>query len=454
MIHTMKRVQEHAISVPVLATQELFLQAVINGTAQYVAYIGGVGSGKTIGASIGAIFLSLMFPNNRGVVCNATDTQLEDTTEFEFFQTLQRMRLSHLIVKRVDSRGRKMVQFNNGSVVLFRSCDKPERLQSLTLGWFWMDEAGTCKPRAFNVLCDRLRLWGRKEMANKTRFHIGMMTSNPQGLWLERQMRELAKTGRSKEFHAGTAENWFKDSSYHEDVKIRYGGEDSSYYQRMGRGQWTRFEGLVYPFDEATHKIKPFDVPRIWAKFEGIDFGFSNPFCALLMAYDGESIYVIGEHYERQRLLDYHAAQVLAMETRYPFDLGLGPLPLSRFADPAAASDRAGLAKSIIAGRRVTTIAADNDVMQGIYEVVNMMTVRPNGRPRLYIFDTCVNLLREISVYAWSKRSELPDQTRGVNYDEIESPAGDHACDALRYGVFGFMRYKDHQGIYAAERSA
>ncbi|WP_305065024.1 hypothetical protein [Methanococcoides sp.] len=40
----------------------------------------------------------------------------------------------------------------NGSEILFRSADKPDRLRGPTITWFWMDEAADCKPETWVIM--------------------------------------------------------------------------------------------------------------------------------------------------------------------------------------------------------------------------------------------------------------------------------------------------------------
>jgi phage terminase large subunit len=48
----------------------------------------------------------------------------------------------------------------NGSEILFRSLDEPDRVRGLNLAWFWLDEAPLCGYYAWQVLKGRLRQRG------------------------------------------------------------------------------------------------------------------------------------------------------------------------------------------------------------------------------------------------------------------------------------------------------
>lgn len=59
------------------------------------------------------------------------------------------------------------------------------------------------------------------------------------------------------------------------------------------------------------HVIKPFSVPPEWQENISIDPGLNNPLSAHWYCVDWDgNIYVIAEHYEKGRDIDYHAARI------------------------------------------------------------------------------------------------------------------------------------------------
>ena len=61
----------------------------------------------------------------------------------------------------------------------------------------------------------------------------------------------------------------------------------------------------------------------------------------------------------------------------------------------------------------------DKDLFSGISRVKSYLNEK-NGLPNLYIFSSCVNLIREFKGYFWGN-GDVPKKT------------DDHALDALRY---------------------
>lgn len=189
-------------------------------------------------------------------------------------------------------------------------------------------------------------------------------------------------------------------------------------------GRFKSKEGFVYTeFDENVHVIDPFDVPKDWYDNISIDPGLKNPLSCHFYAvdYDG-TVYVIAEHYEADRSVEYHVERIKAICKR----LGWKDDGKNRYRaiiDPAANQKTLASAKSVSElffeqGILVDT-NVNKDLFSGISTVKRYLKV-VGGRAKLYIFRNCVNLIREMKNYRWGKE-DAP-----VKYD-------DHALDELRY---------------------
>jgi hypothetical protein len=86
----------------------------------------------------------------------------------------------------------------NGSQILFRSLDDPDRIRGLTLAWFWLDEAPLCGHFAWQVLKGRLRQRGYLTM--------GWATGTPQGRDVYAYDFELAPRPNHTLYRAATQE--------------------------------------------------------------------------------------------------------------------------------------------------------------------------------------------------------------------------------------------------------
>lgn len=221
---------------------------------------------------------------------------------------------------------------------------------------------------------------------------------------------ELLADGRERvhAFHWALEDNPFLAPEYVENLKRSTPA--GMWYDRAIKGLWVAAEGLIYEaFQRQTNVVAPFDIPSDWQRVAAIDLGFDNPFVCLWGAVDGDGrLYVTGEHYEAGRLLSYHAQAI----KRQPLP---GWIVRDHDAQEGAELEELG----------IPTIPAQKDVLHGIQKVAERTMVRADGKPRLLVFDTCENLIRELGHYRW----------KGGGKKEEPVKEDDHACDALRYMV-------------------
>ncbi|NLZ25156.1 MAG: hypothetical protein GX891_01665, partial [Clostridiales bacterium] len=189
-------------------------------------------------------------------------------------------------------------------------------------------------------------------------------------------------------------------------------------------GKFSHASGLVYPeFDPAVHVIEPFDVPFDWQAEISIDPGLNNPTSCHFYAvdYDG-NVYVVAEHYERGKDVEYHASRLheIANSLGWRRD---GGGRLRALIDSAANQRTLASVKSVAElfsdyGISVNT-KVNKDLYTGIQRIKTYLSQRP---PRLYIFKNCVNLIRELKSYWWGD-------------DDRPQKRDDHALDELRYFI-------------------
>lgn len=207
-------------------------------------------------------------------------------------------------------------------------------------------------------------------------------------------------------------DNPILSEEYKEEIKNTYTGV---YYDRLILGKWVNAEGLVYPnFSKAVHVIKPFPIPKNWKIYRGIDWGFTNPFVCLWFAEDGDGrLYVFDEHYQAQRLLEYHAEHI---KQRGHLD----SLILADH-DPQDALEMRKYG--------INTFPACKEKETGIKRVMKRLQILKDGRPRLYVFSNCIHTIKEFGLYEWPERRE------GKPVAEEPVKKNDHCMDTIRYIV-------------------
>ena len=189
-------------------------------------------------------------------------------------------------------------------------------------------------------------------------------------------------------------------------------------------GRFRAESGLVYPeFDPSVHVIEPFEVPREWQSAISVDPGLKNPLSCHFYAQDYDGVvYVVGEHYEAGLDVRTHAEKIDALAR----ELDWHRRPDGRL---EALIDSAANQRTLAAVKSVSELFFENgiavncnvkkDMFSGISRVRRLFGARP---PRIYIFNTCPEMIREIKGYWWGK-------------GDVPIKRDDHAMDDLRYYV-------------------
>ena len=305
--------------------------------------------------------------------------------------------------------------FGGISVIGFKSCDQGrEKFQGSSLDYVWFDEE---PPRDVYEEC-------RMRIIDKDGEIFGTMTPL-KGLTFEYEDIYL-NPKNSPDIWCEFME--WADNPYLPESEIKALTETLSAEQLETRryGRFKSDSGLVYPeFDENVHVIDPFNVPIDWYDTISIDPGLKNPLSCHWYAvdYDG-TVYVIAEHFEAEKTVDYHAERIKEISAR----LGWGKDSSGRI---RALIDSAANQKTLAAVKSVSELFyeqgisvnpnVNKDLFSGIARVKQYL--KPAcGKPKLYIFRNCVNLIRELKSYRWA------DGDAPKKFD-------DHALDELRYYI-------------------
>ncbi|MFA6258783.1 MAG: hypothetical protein WCX79_03740 [Candidatus Paceibacterota bacterium] len=228
---------------------------------------------------------------------------------------------------------------------------------------------------------------------------------------------EKLKSGRVrvKSWHWQITDNDKLTPEYIENLKRST--PPGPWYDRKIKGLWVGAEGIIYEnWSPAVHCCKPFKIPNDWPRFRAIDFGFQHPFVCLWGAMDNDGrLYIYREYVENQKLISVHARtvkQLSAGESYY-----------------WTVSDHDAQERAEYENLDVSTKPASKNVDIGIQHVAERLVTQPDGRPRLYVFDDCIETKRTMARYQWAP--QRPGSTR----KEAPLKVDDDPCDALRYMV-------------------
>lgn len=224
------------------------------------------------------------------------------------------------------------------------------------------------------------------------------------------------------------------DNPWVSSVKMRKAVNHLSEEAQRSRlyGDFTNQTGVVYPeFDRSLHVIEPFEIPDHWPRFRTIDFGVVNPFACLICALDesDNTIYVCEEYYKTERTTIDNGNAITRLFKKYD------PIKYT-ICDPESKDGRMILARNCNPPIPNKPAPKHIGVINSINFVKNKLAPDVEGKPHLYIFKHCRNLIKEFRLYSWQKNTNGKDQVK---------KAHDHGLDALRYLICFLQRQDQHR---------
>lgn len=417
-----------------------------------VFYAGGVGSGKTLSGAFKALVISQLFEGTVGLVGRQTYRALEDTTKRVLLDGDDKPPVipSELIAKRSETD--QSVTLHNGSRILFRSFQDAnlEKLLSLNLGWFWLDEAAECTEKIWSTLLGRLR--------HPVGPSIAYGTTNPNGHdWIWRRAHPDGGQ-RLAELHiAPTESNPHLPPDYLRRLRAmprewQKRWVDCSFDTAAGQ-IWDTWSSAIHVYDEDEVRVPP-----EWRRLESLDHGTRNPTCVLWAQVDRDSnVWVTDEYYD-PGIVSQHATAITARSAKTGV-IKADPSVFSQGPDGVSVAD-------LYARAGVRLRRAVNDVSAGLLRVSEYLEPNPEklfphehpragdtGAPSVFVSSRCVNLIREIPDYRW--RDLSPSAERDRDNPEEPRKKDDHACDSFRYLLADLPRpTRDVDTAALAEREA
>lgn len=375
---------------------------------------GAYGSGKTNTNAWIVVYQAIAYPDNLVLMGAETIPQLRETLQGDFDTLTADLQAQGLVTY---SSSERSYRFWNGSKVLAwalvgsNAKAMRHRLRSLNLGAAVIEE-GTAIPED-----TMLEIVGRLRRPNSSRaYWISCNPDSPEH-YLYDWFFENPRPGY-KVVLSNTYNNPFLPSDYIPALENALGPEMASRYLK---GEWVKFEGLVYKDfrrktleGEPWHVIEPRPIDAV-ARWAALDFGGANPHAILWVEEDAQGyLYVTREWYKAQVGLDEVADAIKSDPVT----------PIYRDHDVA---DSLTLQNTYnVRG----LMPARKEKMPGIATVQRFLKSPGEGLPpRLRVFSTCTNLIRELGRYHWPEGTDARDPgNEPVKKD-------DHALDALRYAL-------------------
>lgn len=191
-------------------------------------------------------------------------------------------------------------------------------------------------------------------------------------------------------------------------------------------GDFDAAEGLAFEdFRPGIHIVEPFNIPSNWVKIRAIDWGYRSKAVCLWIAIDhDDNAWVYREYVTSLVNADVFAMNVLSMEEGEYISYGV---------IDGSVGDQRGINGPTIDEemRRVGLVSLYADKSKGsrihgkmlVHKYLALDSI--TKQPRLKIFSTCKQLIKEFS-------SLMVDVN---NSEDVDTKMEDHAYDALRYGL-------------------
>lgn len=420
--------------------------------ANEVLYGGAAGGGKTKALVMDALFRCMKWPGTTAAVFRRTYRELEDTDIKEAMASYPKSLAKY-------NAGRHEFQLVNGSKIIFRHCENAAdrfNYSGIEIQFLYFDELTSFEKEIYDFLKTRLRAAKSLGVSPIVRSasnpgNIGhgwvkslfvdagpYMSIQTQTIYSEALHRERRIT--TQYIPALAMEN----PHITEDYLFELEQKPEALRRALLNGDWSSFEGQVFSeiiIDPAhykdrlhTHIIEPFDIPLWWPRYMSFDFGFSRPFSVGWWAVDGDGrVYRYKEWYGMKpgqpnvglQLTPREIAEGIVAREKDEQD---NNLTVQRIADPSifdrSRGDSVADQMRPETGRKgVIFRPGDNTRMAGLMQVHERLRFDPDGRPMMYIFNTCKDWIRTVPALPYDP----------IRTEDVDSKAEDHAYDETRY---------------------
>lgn len=249
--------------------------------------------------------------------------------------------------------------------------------------------------------------------------------------------------------HSSVQKRIFVPSSVFDNAALLQ--NDPQYVQRLASlpeaerkallyGDWDTFSGQVFTewrndsdhYDDRryTHVIQPFQIPKSWAVWCSMDWGYSRPFSIGWYAVDHERrLYRIREYYGCTGTPNVGvklepstvAREIKRIESEDP---NLKGRHINRVGDPAIwGSQGAESIGDLMERERVFFGKGDHARIDGKMQVHHRLAFDSEGIPMLYVFSTCRHFIRTVPNLVYDEK----------DVEDIDTDGEDHIYDELRY---------------------
>lgn len=229
---------------------------------RFIINFGGAGSGKSFTQTQHEIKKALK-KKEKILVIRKVNTTLKDSVISLFTTILNDWKLTSLYK---ENKSLQYIQFINGSQILFKGMDDPEKIKSIAgITRVWIEEASELTKDDFMQLNLRLRGAEKLQMT---------LTFNPidEEHWIKKHFFDTPEIREKTTIIKTTyQDNKFIDEAYKAELES-YQNIDKNYYKIYALGEWGGItDGRIFTLWEQIERF-----PEVDGYWYGLDFGFTN----------------------------------------------------------------------------------------------------------------------------------------------------------------------------------
>lgn len=362
-------------------------------------YYGGAGSGKSYGACQKMLLKALNRPRKVLII-----RKVGATLKHSIFQLfLDLLSASGFMAMARINRSDFQITLANGSQLIFKGLDDPEKIKSITgITDIVIEEATELNEEEFLQLNLRLRplepdpqIYIMFNPVSKANWVYGYFYEHPpdDALVVQTTYRD----------------NRFLTDDYKRELEALQ-NRNPAYYRIYALGEFATLDRLVYPC--VTKRLIAPEECAGARFFCGLDFGYVNDPSAIVWGrYDGykHRVYIIGE-YLGEHMLNDKIAQTIKT------------LGLSKEIITADCADQKSIEEIRLLG--VPRIRKSNKGADSILHGIQWL-----NQQEIIVDERCTGVIQEFENYTWQK-----DKSTG-EYINKPIDAFNHGLDALRYGL-------------------
>ena len=384
---------------------------------KHTCLVGGLGSGKSTAMIEEIKALALENPGFTYLIGRKTMPSLRDTTMKTFFS-----RMEDGLIKKFD-KTHSIATLVNNSEIIFRPLDDLEKMKSLEVAGFGLDEANEIDQEMYNTLKSRVR---QKVKGKEPTMYRTILSLNPteEDHWIPQHFMHIKPTD-SVMFTSTTLDNLKNlPDGYVEELKRTYTKDMQArmIYGLFGKVHKGR---PVFPQFSRGNYVSPIAFDPTAAVIRAWDFGYNHP-AVVWAQMRNKRIVVLAEMMGKEVYL-----QDFIRDTVIPFQATIFGDKLNHkcidFCDPRGSdsSDKGKSSVQILNDHGIWPAYRRTWIEEGIKVIKDLMdTVDTEGVPNLLVHPRCKILIEGFrGGYARLDGSEEP------NKDDYY----DHLQDCFRY---------------------